>query len=390
MTVEGDQPRFREINWDNVDRSRSLLTLERLTFLCGLLALGVTFWYDRTIATGFLVGNWNVTPLEWAVLLAIVVLVAFGVVPAARNLDTVRGVLRGFTSRPVTLFGAGYLALLLLAGLLEPFFSNPGLAFPRAFHPPVGVTGTVPVDECLGPEGGTILEPTCQGTMDLPLGANRRGHPMGFLLLAGARVTLYVLVFTGAFVVPLAAIVGVVAGLRGGRIDDALMGYVDLQLCLPAIIVYIVANTYYNTSLLVLLATFGLLSWGGIARLVRSETLQRREAGHVRVARGFGASWTYIARRHILPNVTNTLLPAAFQLLALLVLVEAGIAYLGFNDIQLYSWGSTISEGLSADPSALDIWWVSTFPAIALVLTVFSLKLVGDGLRDALDPRGER
>ncbi|MFB6227471.1 MAG: ABC transporter permease, partial [Halobacteriales archaeon] len=286
--------------------------------------------------------------------------------------------------------GAVYLTIVVLAGVLEPLYSEPALAFQHAFHPPVGVTAEVTVSECLGPEGGSILEPTCQGTMDLPLGANQRGHPMGFLLVAGARITLYVLLFTGAFVVPLAAIVGVVAGLRGGRLDDALMGYVDLQLCLPAIVVYIVANAYWHTSLFVLLATFGLLSWGGIARLVRSETLQRREAGHVRVARGFGASWTYIARRHILPNVTNTLLPAAFQLLALLVLVEAGIAYLGFHDIQLYSWGSTMSEGLSAEYSPLDIWWVSTFPAIALVLTVFSLKLVGDGLRDALDPRGGR
>jgi peptide/nickel transport system permease protein len=166
------------------------------------------------------------------------------------------------------------------------------------------------------------------------------------------------------------------------------MGYVDLQLCLPAMVVYLVANAYYNTSLLVLLGAFGLLSWGGIARLVRSEVLQRREAGHVRVARGYGASWRYVARKHILPNVTNTLVPAVFQLLALLVLIEAGIAFLGFHDVQLYSWGSTISEGLGR--SAGDGWWIAAFPAVALVTTVLSLKLVGDGLRDALDPRGDR
>nr|WP_256531693.1 ABC transporter permease subunit [Halovivax cerinus] len=145
-----------------------------------------------------------------------------------------------------------------------------------------------------------------------------------------------------------------------------------------------------------LLVTFGLLSWDGVARLVRSETLQRREAGYILVARSLGGSASYIGRRHIIPNVTNTLVPAVFHLLALLVLVEAGVAFLGFHHVETYSWGSTIQEGIDPpwfklgagfeiDPH--EIWWVSTFPTIALAVTLVSLKLVGDGLRDALDPK---
>lgn len=125
---------------------------------------------------------------------------------------------------------------------------------------------------------------------------------------------------------------------------------------------------------------------------MRSEVLQRREEGYVRVARSLGASRAYVAKRHVLPNITNTLIPAVFHLVALLVLVEAGVAFLGFHDVELYSWGSTIQEGLhttygAISMSATGIWWVSTFPALALALTLASLKLVGDGLRDALDPR---
>jgi peptide/nickel transport system permease protein len=140
-----------------------------------------------------------------------------------------------------------------------------------------------------------------------------------------------------------------------------------------------------------LLATFGLLSWGPVARLVRSEVLQRREDGYVVVARSLGGSDSYVARRHVLPNVTNTLVPAVFHLFAILILAEAGVAFLGFSNVELYSWGSTIAEGLSPDRmGAYQVWWISTVPAVALAATVVALKLAGDGLRDVLDPRGGR
>lgn len=391
MSSPDATPRFEEVDWDDVDGSGSLRSPERATLLVGMLVLAAVYWYDAAVAHVFLVGTWKVERIDWALLLALVVLISYGVVPALRNRGTVRRVIGRMATRPVTLFGAVYLTAMLAVGALEPFvYPYPGLQFQQAFHPPVGFATDIPIQECLGTVTGGPFDRTCHGSMALPLGANERGFPMEYLVITGARVTLYVLAITAAFVVPLAAVVGIVAGLRGGLVDDALMAYVDLQLCLPAIVVYVVANTYWNTSLFVLLATFGLLSWGGIARLVRSETLQRREAGHVRVARGFGAPGSYIARRHILPNVTNTLLPAAFQLLALLVLVEAGIAFLGFNDVELYSWGSTMAQSLSAGYPTYEVWWVSVFPGLALVLTVFSLKLVGDGLRDALDPRGGR
>ena len=391
MSSPESPPRFEEVDWEDIDGSGSFLSAERVTLLAGTLLLVVAYWYDATVAHVYLIASWEVDRVDWALLLALVVIVSYGVVPAIRHRGKVRRILRRMASRPATLFGSVYLIVIVGVGLLEPFvYQNPGLQFQHAFHPPVGVVTDVPVQECLGTVTGGPFDRTCQGTMAFPLGANERGLPMGYLVVTGARVALYVLLITAAFVVPLAAVVGVVSGLRGGLVDDALMGYVDLQLCLPAIVVYVVANSYWHTSLFVLLAAFGLLSWGGIARLVRSETLQRREAGYVRVARGVGAPGSYVARRHILPNVTNTLVPAAFQLLALLVLVEAGVAFLGFHDVQLYSWGSTISEALGAGHPTYEVWWISAFPGIALVLTVFSLKLVGDGLRDALDPRGDR
>lgn len=388
MRKKDGQTSFEDVDWNEIDSSESPTSPRRVTFLGGVSVLAVLYWYDTRFANVYLVGEWTVDPIDWAFLLAGIIILSYGVVPFVRRRRTLSRVWTRLRSRPTTRFGIGYLGVLLVVGAVGPLvYPAPGLQYQFGLLPPFGFATEFYVNECLGTVTGGAFDRTCHGSLTFPLGTNHRGHPMGYLLITGARVALYVLVITAGFVVPLATVVGVVAGLWGGLVDDLLMAYVDMQLSLPAILVYIVANAYWNTSLFVLLVTFGLLSWGGIARIVRSEVLQRREAGHVRVARSFGASWPYVARRHILPNVTNTVVPAVFQLLALLVLVEAGIAFLGFHDIELYSWGSTIQEALGAGAPTYAVWWISAFPALALLLTIVSLKLVGDGLRDALDPR---
>lgn len=400
MSQPEDSPEFEHVDWDELARSTRLLTRPRITFLTGIFILAIAFLYDYYIAHVHLVFNWRVDLIDWVFLLGLLVLISFGVVPAIERRRSVIRYFRRMIKRPATLFGTAFLGVFLLVGFLGPiFYSYPGLDFSRELLPPVGFTSEVVANDCPGGITGEGFDRICHGSWEVPLGTNEMGFPMEFLLVDGARIALYVAVFTAAFIIPIAAITGVVAGLRGGIVDSLLMGYVDVQLSIPAIIVYFIGYVYWNPSLLLLLVTFGLLSWGGIARLVRSEVLQRREDGHVMVAQSLGASQAYIARRHILPNVTNTVIPAAFHLLALLVLIEAGVAFLGFHDIEMYSWGSTISGGINAEVApqlisraghpAHEIWWVSTIPAIALTLTMLSFKFVGDGMRDALDPRRE-
>lgn len=401
MSGNDDPARFEQVDWDAVERSRWNLPPERKALLIGVLVVAALFLYDSRVRSLYWIVGWSVDRIDWVFLLGTVVLVSYVAVPAVRRRESTRRVLSHLRARPATALAGAYLTAFTLVGLLGPaILGTPDIRFDHGIHPPVGfsVTSSIEPLNYVGEVTGGPFDSRCHGSWQYPLGTNLRGHPMGHLVVSGARVALYVVVFTAAFVVPLAAVVGVAAGLRGGRLDDALMAYVDAQLCLPAMVLYLVGYMYWNTSLLLLLATFGLLSWGGIARLVRSEVLQRREDGYVLVARSLGASRAYIAKRHILPNVTNTLVPAVFQLLALLVLVEAGVAFLGFHDVQLYSWGSTISESVNAAVAsplqdrasvpAYRIWWVSTLPALALTATLLSFKLVGDGLRDALDPHG--
>lgn len=396
MRPPADRPPI-DVEWSTIESRRRLVTAERLTLVVGLVVVLGLYLYDTYVAHVYLVGTWKVLPEDWLLLLGFVVLLAYGAVPAARNRREVRSILTSLFARPVYTAGAVVLGGVVVSGIVGPHLFGPlSLRFEHSFHAPIGfTTRTAWTAECLGEiTHGEGIKRYCSGTLTYPLGTNDRGQGMIHLLVVGARIALYVIVFTLAFVFPLAAGVGVAAGLRGGRLDDLLMTYVAVQLSLPAIMLYFIGFVYWGASLFLLLVTFGLLSWGGIARLVRSETLQRREEGYVLVARSHGASERYLARRHVLPNITNTLVPALFQLLALLILVEAGVAFLGFHDVQLQSWGSTIAEGLNARGGgnfgmyAYQVWWISTVPAIALTATMTSLKLVGDAVRDALDPRG--
>ncbi|MFW5918647.1 MAG: ABC transporter permease [Halanaeroarchaeum sp.] len=397
--MKDDAAAFERVDWDEVHPSRRLVTLERVVLATGVVAVTALFVNDELSATVYTLGTWRAEPIDFVFLLAISVLLAYGVIPALERRRTVARVVSHLG--PTATAALGYLVAFVVVGLVGPvLLSNPGLRFEHALHPPVGFTSEVAGIECLGPVSGGPFDQQCHGTWTYPLGTNHRGHPLGFLLVAGARTALVVVVVSLVTVVPIATAVGVAAGFRGGVLDTVLGSYVDVQLSIPAIVVYFLGYAYWGPSLLLLIAAFGLLSWGGIARLVRSEVIQRRENGHVRIARSLGAPDHYLARRHILPNVTNTVVPAIFQLLALLVLFEAGVAFLGYHELQLYSWGATISEGINAEVAgqmqtraehpAYQLWWVSTFPAIALTLTMLSFKILGDALRDALDPRGER
>lgn len=380
---------FERVDWDEVGGWRRRVSLDHAVFLCGVALVAAL--YGRRAGDVFLIGRWNLGGEVWLLLVAAVFLLAYVVVPALRSRRRARRVLGRLRGRPGTLLALAYLGSVVVVGL----WANLGGARPDVtldrFQPPVGtaVDKQITNNDCSGEvtagDGGTEL---CHGSWEYPLGTHRQGFEMIDLLVAGTRPMVYIVVITVGLIVPLATVVGVVAGYRGGLVDDLLMAYVDAQLSLPAILVYLFAFMFLFNSMFVFMIAFGLLSWGGIARIVRSETLQRREEGYVLAARVFGSSDRHILRRHLLPNVANSIVPAAFHLIAVVVLTEAGLSFLGFQPID-WAWGATVAEGLQERPP-LDIWWVSAFPAVLLVGTVLACKLAGDGLRDVLDPRGER
>jgi ABC-type dipeptide/oligopeptide/nickel transport system permease subunit len=292
---------------------------------------------------------------------------AFGIVLALYNRV---GRVREPLALVATVVGVGALTFLAVRFTMYDFLE---------FGPAIGVGEA---ESC----AGELRNSRCYGTWANPLGTNYVGKSVLPLLFVGFRVSLEVALVTSMIMLPIATLVGTFAGYTGGIVDDAITGYIDIQQTIPAFVAYIVLSYVFGRSLFLLILVFGLLSWGGAARLVRSEVVQRREAEFVTAARAAGADDRRIMCTHILPNVSNTVLTSVTRRIPMLILAEAAIAYLSLNDIMVISLGESIANGLNNFPLA---WWVSTELTLALALVVLSFSLLGDALRDILDPRGD-
>jgi peptide/nickel transport system permease protein len=248
-------------------------------------------------------------------------------------------------------------------------------------------TGDIVNSVCVGPTTGEY----CHGTWAYPLGTTRLGEGVVKIVVKGMRMALKLSVSTAMIMVVIATTLGTTAGYYGGLVDDLIMRYVDVQQTIPAIVVYIVLSTMYlGQGLFALALVFGLLNWGGIARLVRSEAIQRRSDGFVRAAQSAGASNAHIIRKHVIPNSAATIVTALTRQIPLLILAQVALAYLRLNIVDLRSLGGVLRRGLSFDPVAWHVkWWVTLFPALFLVLTVVTFNVFGDVMRDVLDPKGE-
>lgn len=393
MTVSGDpsddRSAFEEIDWDEVGGRRLHVSSRARRFLTALAGLVALFYYDYSgMAGSRLVGDWDPVVLDWLYLLALLLFVFLVVEPAVRNRGLTRRYWRRFRRNRLAVAALAYLVVLLLVGTVGPLLlGRPEINLPHQNQPPLGFTverGPIAY-QCLGENVGNATHPRCGGTWHHPLGTDGDGKDVITLLVTGARVTLLVSLVAAMLIAPIATVVGTVAGYLGGLVDDVLMGYVDVQQTVPAFVVYVILIFVFERSLLLIVAVFGLLSWGGAARLVRSEVMKRRDAPYVLVARSQGASHLDVLRRHVLPSVSSTVVTSTTRAIPALVLTEAAIAYLGLSDAILYSWGFQIGDtGIG-----LTTWWVWLFPSVLLGATLLAFVLVGDALRDALDPRGD-
>lgn len=371
---------------------RRRLSPERLTLLAGVLALVTVFALHRASDETYLVFRWSMDGEDWLLLLACVVVAAYVVVPLTRRPDRTKRYLRRLSRRPgATLALLFVLATTALGGwvVLTRFLARIPVEFGVYMNqPPIGAqVSTTQMVNCAGERVGGVTDAVCRGSRAFPLGTDARGQPMTQLLVSGSRPVVYATLVSVGLIVPMATVVGVVAGYYGGVVDDLLMSYVDVQLSVPAIFVYLVAYMFVINSGFVFLVAFGLLSWGGIARLVRSDALRCREEGYITSAHAVGTSDVAVIKRHVLPNVANSVVPATFHLIAIIVLTEAALSFLGFSPFE-QSWGTLIGEGLQND-APLGVWWVSVFPMIALASTIVACKVAGDGFRDVLAPRGD-
>ena len=218
------------------------------------------------------------------------------------------------------------------------------------------------------------------------MGSDALGRDVFSRLLYGARVSLLVGVAAIAVGGTLGVTAGLVSGYFGGWVDDVLMRLGDIQLAFPFILLAIMFLVVLGPGLFNLIVVLGIGQWVTYARIVRAQTLSLREKEFVEAARAMGDSTTSIIFRTILPNIIAPLTVIASFNVASVILAEASLSFLGLGvPPEVPTWGSMLAQ--SRDQLIANKWWLAIFPGIAIVLTVLSFNIIGDWLRDFLDPR---
>lgn len=219
-----------------------------------------------------------------------------------------------------------------------------------------------------------------------PFGTDQYSRDLLARVLCGARISLGISTLAVVLSMTLGTAIGLVAGFVGGTLDTVLMRLLDAFLSIPRVLLLIAVLSLWNpVPLSGLIVLIGATGWFGVSRLVRAETMTARHLEYVDAARALGASDARILWRHLLPNVAGPVIVAATLSVGNVIVLEAGLSYLGVGARDpTASWGSIFLDGVDFFP---DIWWVVLFPGVAIVATVLAFNVLGDALRDVLDPR---
>lgn len=374
-TPDSDDIGFEDVDWEEYENTDVGFSLQRALFL--LTTVGLTAWWaydtkygaDRQPLFDLALGPIEFAPnpgnADWLFAITLVVLGYYTLLPLYQNPRLTRHYWDEFKKNKAAVVSLGFLIVVFLLGLVGPYVvGEPELDLAASFEPPVFMGGT----------------------WEYPLGTNKGGEGILEIVVVGMRVSMQVGLITMLIIIFFATAVGTTAAYFGGWVDEVLMRFVDIMLTFPTFFLIIFTVYLFGGDLFMIILILGLTTWTARSRLVRSEALQRREEQYIDAAENFGGSERWIITKHLVPNVSNTVITAATLAIPYLILYEAVLAFLGFGDPDVWSWGRIISEGRADLQNAP---WVATIPGIFLFLTVLAFNFMGDALRDALDPRHE-
>jgi peptide/nickel transport system permease protein len=217
------------------------------------------------------------------------------------------------------------------------------------------------------------------------LGTDQLGRDVLSRLIYGSRISIEVGFIAVSISLFIGVVIGAFSGYYSGLIDSLLMRFVDIMLTFPSFFLILAISAILKPSIINIMIIIGLTSWMGVARIVRAEFIQNRQKDYVLAAKASGASDSYIIFSEILPNCIAPILVSATLGIAGAILIQASLAFLGIGIMPpTPSWGGMLSRGKTYIMIA---WWLTLFPGIAILMTVLSFNLMGEAVRDALDPR---
>lgn len=318
---------------------------------------------------------------------------------------------REFRRSLLAKIGVSLFAIILVSAMLAPLIAphdptEQNLSNSRL--PPVGFGGekNITTNEQVNGSFQTVTKTVqVNASMAYPLGTDQLGRDMLSRSLYGARTSLIVGLLGTMIAVTIGTTVGLVAGYYGGRVDDVLMRTSDTMLAFPGIVLAITLIGLFGTTAIsipdpfvliglaegmpesftipgTIIAVIGLITWVQFARVARGEALTVSNEEYVKAAKAAGAANPNILRRHIFPNSLTPILVLATIQVAVIIIIESSLSFLGFSGTTL-SWGYDIAQGREHLATS---WWITMIPGIAIMLSVISINLVGDWIRDVLDP----
>ena len=359
--------------------SKKVGGLRNLVFISALAALIIVLIMDIYTVDSIL------EPLEYFYILFAILIIRYGLYPLYANRRLTRYYWERTKRHRLSVLGLAFIIFLIAIAIFGPFFTQDPtkVNFQEKNMPPVGFTIQQSVYNL---ETEQFVTREIQGTSRHPLGTDDKGRDMLAMLVSGARISLQVGLLATVIAIIIGTFMGVVSAYLGGWADNALMRFTDIMMTFPFFLLLVFIIFIFGPSLAFIILAIGLTGWTGTARLVRSEALSLRTREFVMASKCLGVSDIRIISRHLIPNVISSVIVIATLSIPSVILAEAALSFIGLGDPTVTSWGMVLHSGQRSLDTA---WWVAVEPGIMLFLTVLAFNFLGDGIRDAFDPRSQ-
>ncbi|MFC1916167.1 ABC transporter permease [Chloroflexota bacterium] len=353
--------------------------LRNLIFISMLLVLILVLLLDIYLVDQIL------EPLGYFYLFFALLVTFYGLYPLYVNRRLTKYYWERTRRHRLAVLGLAFIVFLVAVAIIGPLLTQDPtkVNFQEKNMPPLGFSIEQSVYDLKSEQFLTTETP---GTWQHPLGTDDKGRDMLAMLVSGARISLQVGLLAVLIAIFIGTVMGVLSAYLGGWWDMVLMRFTDIMMTFPFFLLLVFIIFIFGPSLIFIILAIGLTGWTGTARLVRSDALSLRTREFIMASKSLGASDARIIFRHLMPNVLSSIIVIATLSIPGVILAEAALSFIGLGDPTVTSWGVILHAGQRSLDTA---WWVAVEPGFMLFLTVLAFNFLGDGIRDAFDPRSQ-